>query len=265
MAKSSNAKKYLKERCIGYNVAVDWKLGYAPDGVKTILEYFHKKGITTKELLEAKLLRGTIQSPRPFFRNRLMFPLIDENGDVWGFSGRTISNDKIKYINSPFPKAKVVFGLDKACEHIKEDGIAIITEGQFDCIRAHIHGDKRVVASCGTALSNKIIDKLHAMSTGFVALCFDGDEAGEKATKKILTRYPGDLLIMRPPAGKDLDEAILSDNAFFEKVPITPGDNYMIDDFVESKNIRDLCVYLMSRDDSEKQKAIINKLKTTQL
>jgi len=126
------------------------------------------------------------------FRNRVMFPIMNEQGRVIAFTGRTLSTDEKagpKYLNSPetplYVKSRVLFNLDKAKEAIRELKYAIIVEGQMDCISVYAAGFHNVIASSGTAFTD-LQAKLLARFTQQVVVNFDPDTAGATATERTL-------------------------------------------------------------------------------
>ena len=150
------------------------------------------------------------------FRNRLMFPICDEQGRVIGFSGRVLSGDEktAKYVNSPetpiFTKSKVFFGLDKSKRALLEAGHAIVCEGQLDLIACFMVGVQNIVAPQGTAFTadHARILKRYVEE---VVLCFDSDEAGQNAAVRALDHLLGSGLAVRVavvPAPHDPDSLI---------------------------------------------------------
>ena len=125
------------------------------------------------------------------FRGRLMFPICNEQGRVVAFSGRVLSGDEktAKYVNSPetpiFTKSKVFFGLDKSKRAILDAGAAIICEGQLDLIACFMGGVQNIVAPQGTAFTDQHAGILKRYANE-VILCFDSDNAGQKATVRAL-------------------------------------------------------------------------------
>lgn len=128
------------------------------------------------------------------FRNRVIFPLVDERNNAVGFAGRVLgSNDKkaAKYINSPasetFDKSNFLYGLNQAIDSGKALECIYVHEGYLDVIACHQVGLKNSVAACGTAVTEKHLNKLFEYCDN-VVFVFDGDEAGKKALKKTMYR-----------------------------------------------------------------------------
>ena len=153
-----------------------------------------------------------------YFRNRLIIPILDLQGRVIGFGGRSLADEQPKYLNSPetelFSKGKTLFALDKAKSAISELDCAVVVEGYFDAIALHAAGINNVVASLGTALSLEQVRQLLRYSESKqLILNFDADAAGIQASERAIGEiaalaYRGEvqLKILNLPAGKDADE-----------------------------------------------------------
>lgn len=189
---AATAREYLKSRALDESVQEDFLIGYAPNGIATILKWAEKYGYSEGELSDA----GVIKPPRDAndrgyhrFGGRLMFSIRDKQGRVVAFSGRQLvaSKNSGKYVNSPetliFKKSNVLFGFDKAAGNIAKSlhHEAIVCEGQIDTIRLHISGFPIAVASQGTAFTEEHMRMLKKVADQ-VTLVFDDDAAGHKAT-----------------------------------------------------------------------------------
>ena len=150
------------------------------------------------------------------FRERLIFPICDEQGRVIGFSGRVLSGDEktAKYVNSPetpiFTKSKVFFGLDKSKRALLDAGFAIVCEGQLDLIACFMAGVQNVVAPQGTAFTDHHA-RILKRYVNEVVLCFDSDEAGQNAAVRSLDHLLASGLAIRVavvPAPHDPDSFI---------------------------------------------------------
>ncbi|HEX8297016.1 MAG TPA: DNA primase [Chthoniobacteraceae bacterium] len=215
------ARDYLKGRGIGGDIARSWKIGYAPDSFEALTEFALSEGFTARELAESGLvkLRDEEQRDGEFydrFRNRVMFPICNDNSEIIAFSGRVLEADPkaAKYVNSPetmlFSKGAVLFGLHKSKRALIDKSSAIICEGQLDLITAFEAGVTNVVAPQGTAFTPKQAHKLKQYVEE-VVLCFDSDAAGEKAADKSLPLLLWENLTVRVvemPAGEDPDSII---------------------------------------------------------
>jgi DNA primase len=186
------ARSYLAQRGISDKTIEEFQLGFSPDSWEALREQLMKKGYPEKELVAAGLLVEKESSPGKDsrgtydrFRNRLMFPIRDIAGRVLGFGARTLDDSLPKYLNSPqtliFDKSSSLYGIEKAKSAIRKQNMAVVVEGYMDVIVAHQYGFNNVVASLGTALTERqvgIIKKL----TKTLTLALDADAAGEIAT-----------------------------------------------------------------------------------
>lgn len=180
------ARRYLVERGISQKTIEDFQLGFSPDSWGALREQLTGKGYLESELLAAGLLVAKEQGQAyDRFRNRLMFPIRGMDGRVVGFGARALDDSLPKYLNSPqtpiFDKSGALYGVDRAKASIKKHDLAIVAEGYMDVIVVHQYGFDNVVASLGTALTEKqvgIIKKL----TKNLTLALDADAAGEMAT-----------------------------------------------------------------------------------
>lgn len=219
--KAEFARKYLKDRQVKDETIEEWQLGYSPDAWDTLNTYLTKKGIKEDDIFQAGLTikkdRGVGYNDR--FRNRLMFPISDAQGNIIGFGGRWLGKEEkiAKYINSPqtliYNKSYVVFGLDKARQEIKQKKVAVVVEGYMDCLSSHQAGIKNVVASSGTALTSEQVKMLKRFSNN-VAFAFDQDVAGDAAAKRgIEVAWQEDMntKIIQLPDAKDPDDLIKKD------------------------------------------------------
>ena len=212
------AQQYLLRRGVSSQTVARFGLGYAPDGWSSLLDTMQKSGYTKEELLDAGLvLQSKNGGYYDRFRNRLMFPIIDVRGNVIGFGGRVMDDSKPKYLNSPetiiFNKRKNLFALNVAKK--SKAGMLILTEGYMDAIALHQYGFDCAVASLGTALTEEHAQLL-AKYTQQVVLTYDGDEAGQNATRRaipMLERAGLQVKILRMKGAKDPDEFLKKNGA----------------------------------------------------
>jgi DNA primase len=216
---AEHARAYLKKRGLSKEISVNWLIGYAPGGWDTFRNWAMAKGFSREELLAGGLLtakEGDTQGGYDRFRDRLMFPIRNDYGEVVAFSGRILndSDKEAKYVNSPetpiFSKGRVLFGLDKSKRPLIETGSAIVLEGQIDLISAFEHGVKNVVAPQGTAFTTEQARLLRRFVER-VILCFDSDNAGQNAVEKSLPSLLAAglaVLVTKLPAGEDPDSLI---------------------------------------------------------
>jgi DNA primase catalytic core len=202
------ARAYLESRGLGEEVCRAFRLGYAPGG-DTLARGALKEGFARDELLATGLgnTRGN-----DYFQRRLLFPLTDARGNVRGFQARKLYDDDrltAKYVNSPesdlFKKGDLLYGLDTARQQIAKDDRAVIVEGNTDVIALRQAGFLPVVASMGTALTEKQLKELQRL-TKRLFLCFDSDAAGRDATLRGMELAVGqgfDVKVVPLPKGSD--------------------------------------------------------------
>src|SRR5438132_4258149 len=215
------AREYLKSRGIDKTVAKNWQLGFAPDSWDAFLRWALDRGYSRSQLLQSGLVKLRDEE-RPEsdvydrFRGRIMFPICNDVGEVIAFSGRLLQDDAeaAKYLNSPetplFRKGKVLFGLHKTKRSLIEANSAIVCEGQLDLITLFEAGIANVVAPQGTAFTEDQA-RLLKRFVDEVVLCFDADEAGQKAAERSLDALLQNDLIVRVaemPAGEDPDSLV---------------------------------------------------------
>lgn len=224
---------YLKKRGITQEIIDEWQIGYSLDSWDSLHNFLiarplEGKKYLSQEIFEAGLLTRKEGSNHFYdrFRDRIMFPVNDVNGNPIAYSARLnpeVVNDKVgKYINSPqgpiYDKSRVLFGLDKAKSHIKNKDLVIVVEGQMDVIACHQFGYKNTVASSGTALTTEQVALLKRY-TNNIALCFDADAAGQLAADRGIKEAMAaemNISVIIIPSGKDPDEALRQDPSSFE-------------------------------------------------
>lgn len=182
---------YLKERGLTEETIKLFRLGYAPNGWRNILEFLTKRGYAVAEIEKTGLLvRKDEVKYYDRFRDRIIFPIADYAGKILGYSARVApggDESQAKYVNSPeteiYHKSKVLYGIDKAKSEIKQKDFALLVEGNMDVIATNQAGIQNVVAVSGTALTPMQLDILKRYTKNLKML-FDMDSAGEAATKK---------------------------------------------------------------------------------
>lgn len=215
------------KRKFSRETALEWRLGYAPNTGKALVEFLKKRGYEERDL---KLAGLTSRFGSDLFRGRLMIPLCDAQGKVVGFTARILTDDKDapKYINTPstplYDKSRHVFGLHLAKAAIRKEKFVVLAEGNLDVIMSHQAGVRQVVATAGTALTEQHLKALSRF-TGDIRLCFDADAAGLNATERaipIASRTKVSLSIVTIPSGKDPDELIKQNVEMWKKIIQTP-------------------------------------------
>ncbi len=215
---SQAARDYLAGRDLHADTAAEFMIGYADQGWDTVLQWGAQRKFSLDVMVAAGVVVCHDKNKRVYdrFRDRIMFPIRDEQQRVIGFSGRALheTEKNAKYVNSPetilFQKKRVLFGLDRARRAIVEEREALICEGQLDVIRCQLAGFKTAVAAQGTAVSEEHALKLARFADG-VLLVFDADEAGQTAAyKTAITCLQSGLAvrIVTLPAGEDPDSII---------------------------------------------------------
>ncbi len=216
LQKDRRALKYLKDRGIRDETIRTFSLGFAPPGRDRLLNLLKEKGFPEATILRAGLCKEAEQGKTDTFRNRVIFPITNLNGNIIAFGGRSIQKDfpGPKYLNSPetpiFHKSSSLFGLHLARKEIVRKGYAILMEGYLDVITAFQSGIKNVLAPLGTSLTEGQTRRLRTI-TRKVLLVFDSDEAGIKATRRglhILYKEGITGKVMLLPSGEDPDSFI---------------------------------------------------------
>jgi DNA primase len=232
LLKSSNAeaaRTYLHSRKISDETVRSWLLGYAPESRTSLLDHLRGRQFSNEEIAQSGLAVAKEEEREaqagmsggrlfPRFRGRLMFPIRNDYGEVIAFSGRVLdpAAQTAKYVNSSdtplFNKGRVLYGLDKSKRALIEANSAIVCEGQIDVISAFEAGVRNVIAPQGTALTPEQARLLRRFVES-VVLCFDSDEAGQKAIGRSLPALLGCGLEVRVawlPQGEDPDSLIHS-------------------------------------------------------
>ena len=207
------ARAYLEQRRITREVAERFGLGWAPREIGLVRTYMNTLGFEDDRLTEAGLLTtGEDQTePRPRFRARLIFPILDVGGHTVGFGGRLIGPGEPKYLNSPessvFSKGKLLYGLNWAKQSIRKDERALLVEGYFDVVRLVAAEVESVVAPLGTSLTESQAVLLRRYTRN-VYLLYDSDQAGLKATFRaadVLLAQGLAVQVVTLPEGEDPD------------------------------------------------------------
>lgn len=181
------ARELLERRGVDRKTAERFGLGYSPDSFDTLKRFLVSRDATIDELVEAGLLTRREEDGHTWdrFRNRLMFPIRNRDGQTIGFGARALGDEHPKYLNSPetpiFDKRSVLYALDMAMEEVRRQRALVIVEGYMDAIAAHQFGFTNVVASMGTAVTpgqvsaiRKYVDRVY--------LALDADAAGRLAS-----------------------------------------------------------------------------------
>jgi len=182
--KNADVQKYWTDRRFTDDDAIEWGIGFAPDGGRYLWDYLKDFG-KDEEAVKAGLVKQKDGHTYDFFRNRLMIPIEDSSGRVVGFGGRRLDGEKeFKYLNSAdgplFKKGKMLFGLSRAAKKVRECGLVNLVEGYLDVMRMHQLDVINTVAACGTAFTADQAKLLRRFGAVSVRIVGDGDAAGAK-------------------------------------------------------------------------------------
>ena len=203
---------YAQKRGMPKSTLTKFGIGFAPNSWNALIDAMNAKGYTDEELKEAGLVSVSQKTGNIYdrFRNRLLFTIIDVRGNVIGFGGRVMDNSTPKYLNSPetiiFNKRKNLFALNLAKK--SKLGYLILVEGYMDAVALHQYGFDCAVASLGTSLTEEHAVLL-SRYTEQVVLIYDGDEAGQNATKRaipMLEKAGLQVKVLQMRDAKDPDE-----------------------------------------------------------
>jgi len=204
------AREYLVSRGITTETAHAFRLGFAPTRNASLARALDKRGLRDAGM-KLGLVRQDAEGLRDWFRARVMFPIRDTQGRVVAFGGRVLDDRQPKYLNSPesplYSKTRTIYGLYEGRQAITARDRAILVEGYVDAIMLAQAGVKEAVAGCGTALTVEQLRLLGRYTKNVIA-CFDGDEAGRKASLRSLEIFLQAGMLGRGifiPAGHDPD------------------------------------------------------------
>lgn len=207
------ARAYWRRRGLDDKTIVKFGLGYAPDDGQALYQYLRDKGYNQQELDASGLFKRS-QSGRIYclFWKRVITPIFDLRGNVIAFGGRVLDDSKPKYVNSPetlvYHKSDTVFALQLAKRSAARR--YVLCEGYMDVITMQQAGIDTAVCACGTALTPDQV-RLISQYAEEVILCYDSDEAGQKATLRSLELFrssPVKVGVLQIPGAKDPDEYI---------------------------------------------------------
>jgi DNA primase len=234
------ARNYMRDRQLNIEIARQWRIGYAPNSWSAFRSWALDAGFSKEELVTSGLVKLRDEgNPRADvydrFRDRLMFPITNELGEVVAFSGRVLQPNAPggKYINSPesplFSKGNLLFGLEKSKRAIAHAHQAVVLEGQVDLIVAFAAGIENVVAPLGTALTERHASLLKRFATEAI-LFFDADAAGERAAERAIeVLYAAGLQVRlgRIPPGEDPDSLLRKEGAEQFRLRITQAKDFL--------------------------------------
>ena len=232
---AESARAYVAQRGLDPEIIEAFDVGYAPEQSDALTGHLRARGFTTEELIAAGVAIETTNGPIDRFRSRMMFPIRDPQGRCVGFGGRALDGADAKYLNTAqtelFDKSGLLYGLERAREAMRKEDQIIIVEGYMDVIAAHQHGQRAVVASMGTSLTEKQVALIRPLTRN-ILLALDADAAGMAATQRgiettrkavgtekvpvldarglvrMQDQLAADIRIIALPAGQDPDDLI---------------------------------------------------------
>lgn len=248
---------YLKERGLTENTIHEFRLGYAPDGWRNILQFLTSRGYQVKDILKTGLIiqkdekSENVDNFYDRFRDRIMFPIANPLGKVVGYSARVApggDETQAKYINTPeteiYNKSSILYGIDKAKMITKEKDWILLVEGNMDVVASNQAQIKNVVAVSGTALT---LEQLNIIKryTKNIKMFFDMDEAGQKAAKRsaqLAFEKELNVSIVAISSGKDAADIVRENpKNFLEAIEKScPAMEYFINQSFTNKNTSDI-------------------------
>lgn len=210
---AEQAREYLRARGIDREVADTYGIGFAPREIGVFRAHMEALGFDNDRMVEGGLMvkPGENAEPRPRFRNRLIFPILDSVDNYVAFGGRALGDVMPKYLNSPetraFAKRRTLYALNWTKHDIRKEDRAFVVEGYFDAIRLMISGFNVAVAPLGTALTDDQASLLRRYTKN-VYLMYDNDQAGLRATFRAgdeLLSQGMSVRVVSLPEGEDPD------------------------------------------------------------
>jgi len=215
-AKAKAAREYLETRGISEETQRAFHIGFAPDSWDSLLNLLKQRSTKDEIIEQSGLVSVNEEKNRIFdrFRGRIMFPILDLNGDPVAFGARAMGSDEPKYLNSPetpaYTKGKHLYGLFQGRNEIRRKKFVILVEGYLDLIALHQFGITNTAASLGTALTPEQ-SKLLSRFAKKVVINYDGDTAGIEAARKaieVLLPNNFDIKVFTLPDNADPDDYV---------------------------------------------------------
>ncbi|MDF1595126.1 MAG: ArdC-like ssDNA-binding domain-containing protein [Acidimicrobiia bacterium] len=208
----ASAVDFLRSRGIDEEAVERWQLGFGPDSWQSLTTALRRHGFKDDLLVEAGVVRRSRQGRLyDLMRNRVIFPILDQQGNPRGLAGRLVAGDGPKYMNTPetdlYKKSRLLYGLHLAAPAITEQRHAVIVEGYTDAIAAHQVGINHAVATGGTAVTQHHLSTLQGIAST-ITLAFDGDGAGAQVAERVadmptVTTDGAHVRIASLPTGSD--------------------------------------------------------------
>lgn len=214
--KDKRAASYLRKRGISSEIINEFMIGYAPDAWESFRQVCEKRNIPAALVRKAGLTIPSEKGKGDYdrFRNRIIFPIFNDRGNIVAFGARVLDNSLPKYINSPetpiYSKSNVLYGLNFCKKGIREKGFVVIVEGYLDVVIPYQYGLDYLVAASGTALTPRQVGLLKKYTRSAIML-FDADQAGESASLRgldILLENDMEVRIATLPKGEDPDSFV---------------------------------------------------------
>ena len=247
LANNKLAYEYVfNKRKISKEIAREFGIGYAPSSGDALVKFMKSRGIKQEDIKKAGL---TNRFGGDMFRKRMTVALMDQMGQIIGFTARTVEDEpnSPKYLNTSqtiiYDKGRHVFGLSQAKESIRKQDFVVIVEGNMDVISSHQAGATNVVATAGTAMTSMHLKTLSRL-TSKIKLAFDNDSAGLAATERAIElakELDIDLFIVSLPKGaKDPDELIQEDVTLWQNATKseTPAVDWVISQYQARENLK---------------------------
>ena len=215
------AREYLEKRGISIETQKAFRVGYSPDTWDSLLNFLKEKGADEKLIEQSGLVIRHEERDSLYdrFRGRIMFPVLDVDGDPVAFGARAMGDDQPKYLNSPetpaYVKGQHLYGLFHSKNEIRQKKFAILVEGYLDLISLFENGIANTAASLGTAFTPEQ-SKLLSRFTKRIVINYDGDDAGIKAARRAIEHLlPQDfeIKVLVLPNGQDPDDFVRQNGA----------------------------------------------------
>lgn len=222
LTQNKEVEEYLKKRGLKDETISEFKIGYSQDSWDDLLKFLMAKNFQAQDIEKAGLAIKSEKSNIGYFdrfRNRIMFPIANANGEIIAFGGRIFKEkdgvEEAKYLNSPqtliYDKSRTLYGFDKAKMDIRKNNFTILVEGYMDLVMSHQAGVSNAVAVSGTAMTRDHLQILKRLSDN-LCFSFDMDNAGDMATKRAIDMALADdfnIKVITVPSGKDPADFIL--------------------------------------------------------
>lgn len=239
---------YLKQRNISPKTTSEFRLGFAPNDYDLLLRFLRQKGFKDEDIYRAGLITKKNQGYQDLFRNRLIFPILNSQGDAVAFTGRVLDDSLPKYLNSPqtpiYDKSSILFGFDKAKSDVREKDEILLVEGNMDVIACHQAGIKNTVCTSGSALTETQIIQIKRFTPN-IKIAFDKDNAGQEATKRAINlalECEMNVFVVLIPQGKDPADTIKENPSLFKEAlkATVYWPDFVLEKITESHNLKNI-------------------------